>query len=91
MELAQRHALLQYDISLFVADLQTNNWIRLVPVDQDRAEVGVEVLQADAMRIDLVCKPDSGLGHVSARRVEAAAGDVEQRVADSLRVARQNP
>ena len=80
-QFAPRDAMLQDDVALFVADLDANDWIGLVPVDQDRAEVGVEILQTNTLGVDLVRESSACFGHVAARSVEVAAGDVKQRVA----------
>ena len=76
-KLAQTQSLLQDDITLFIADLQPNNRVGLIPVDQDRSEVRVKILKTDAVRIDLIHESGSRLGKITTRGVEAAAGHVE--------------
>ena len=76
--------MLQDNAPFFVADLQTDERVRLIPIDQDCAEVGVEVLKPDSMRIDFVHKTNAGLCDVAAWGVQAAAGDVDER--DACRI-----
>src|SRR5436189_2327786 len=80
-QLAERQTLLHNDTPFFIADLQADDGVGLVPVDLNGAEVHVEIGQADAVRIDFVREADSRLAEIATGRVEAAAGDVEEGIA----------